>query len=184
VKSLSEEPDPTARGDRDATKGPTDEEVEAWVERERQRRHAWLEGPTEEEKRAWAARRRRLGVDVAEDRSCERPTDEEIELWVERERERRRAWLEGPTEEERRAWARRSSYRRTPGALPRDDYAKRAARRARRDSRLAAQGLGTVIMDWPFWAWSRLISLGREWEEEEELRLSAPNRRIPMDFDL
>ena len=31
-----------------------EDEVEAWAERERQRRQAWLAGPTEDEKRRWA----------------------------------------------------------------------------------------------------------------------------------
>ena len=42
--------------------GPTEDEVEAWAERERRRRQAWASGPTDAEKRAWArqVRRRRL----------------------------------------------------------------------------------------------------------------------------
>jgi hypothetical protein len=35
---------------------PTRDEVEAWAERERERRQRWAEGPTEEEKAAWARR--------------------------------------------------------------------------------------------------------------------------------
>lgn len=41
------------------TTGPTDDEVEAWAERERRRRQKWAEGPTEEEKMAWALREHR-----------------------------------------------------------------------------------------------------------------------------
>lgn len=41
---------------------PSDSEIEAWAERERQRRAAWLDGPTREQKLAWAEheRERRL----------------------------------------------------------------------------------------------------------------------------
>jgi hypothetical protein len=42
---------------------PSAAEVEAWAERERQRREGWLSGPTPEEREAWAQRERdrRLG---------------------------------------------------------------------------------------------------------------------------
>jgi hypothetical protein len=36
--------------------GPTDAEVEAWAERVRKRRQAWVDGPTEEEKHEWQRR--------------------------------------------------------------------------------------------------------------------------------
>jgi hypothetical protein len=50
---------PGGRPDRAAQfAGPTDEEVEAWAERERRRRAAWVEGPSDEEKELWAERRR------------------------------------------------------------------------------------------------------------------------------
>jgi hypothetical protein len=39
--------------------GVPEAEVNAWAERVRRRRQAWLEGPQEEEKRAWAARQSR-----------------------------------------------------------------------------------------------------------------------------
>jgi len=41
-----------------AAVGPTDAEVEAWAERERARRDAWLRGPTEAQKAEWAAAER------------------------------------------------------------------------------------------------------------------------------
>jgi hypothetical protein len=37
---------------------PSDEDIEAWAEGERQRRAAWLEGPTEDQKAAWAREQR------------------------------------------------------------------------------------------------------------------------------
>jgi hypothetical protein len=46
---------------------PTQEEVEAWAERVRKRRQAWVDGPTEEERHEWLRRERmrrlaRLGI--------------------------------------------------------------------------------------------------------------------------
>ncbi len=38
--------------------GPTDAEVDAWAEQERERREAWLQGPTEAQRSDWAARER------------------------------------------------------------------------------------------------------------------------------
>jgi hypothetical protein len=38
--------------------GPTDAEVEAWAQQERERREAWLRGPTPSQKSDWAARER------------------------------------------------------------------------------------------------------------------------------
>jgi hypothetical protein len=36
--------------------GPTDAEIEAWAERERVRREAWLRGPSQTQKAEWAVR--------------------------------------------------------------------------------------------------------------------------------
>lgn len=38
--------------------GPTDAEIEAWAQQERERREAWLRGPTQAQKSDWAARER------------------------------------------------------------------------------------------------------------------------------
>jgi len=38
--------------------GPTDAEVEAWAQQERERREAWLRGPTSAQRSDWAARER------------------------------------------------------------------------------------------------------------------------------
>jgi hypothetical protein len=85
---------------------PTDKEIEAWADREHQRRQAWLAGPTEEEKEAWSLRyRRRAALGLAESRLA--PSREDIDEWARREHQRRQAWLVGPTEEEKQDWARR-----------------------------------------------------------------------------
>ena len=39
---------------------PTDPEVDAWAEREKNRREAWLAGPSDAEKREWSRRQREL----------------------------------------------------------------------------------------------------------------------------
>jgi hypothetical protein len=36
--------------------GPTDAEIDAWAQQERERREAWLRGPTQAQKSDWAAR--------------------------------------------------------------------------------------------------------------------------------
>jgi len=46
----------TETGDPGDFPGPTDAEVEAWAERVRSRRQAWVDGPTEEEKHEWQRR--------------------------------------------------------------------------------------------------------------------------------
>lgn len=88
----------------------TPAEVEAWVERERRRRAAWLAGPSEEERIDWARRyRRRAALGLEESRLG--PSREELEAWAERERRRRAEWSEGPSEEEKRGWASRQRLR-------------------------------------------------------------------------
>ncbi len=87
--------------------GPTPEEIEAWAERERARRKAWLAGPADEEKRDWALRwRLRARIGLEESRLP--ASQQDVQRWAEREHQRRQAWLAGPTEEEKLAWARRA----------------------------------------------------------------------------
>ena len=45
-------------GDPGNMPGPTDADVEAWAERVRLRRQAWVDGPTDEEKHDWLRRER------------------------------------------------------------------------------------------------------------------------------
>jgi hypothetical protein len=60
--------DPTGKVDSGATReepealGPSQAEIDAWAERERQRRETWLKGPTEDERAEYArrVRQRRL----------------------------------------------------------------------------------------------------------------------------
>lgn len=90
---------------RNSSLPPTPEEIEAWAEREHQRRAAWLAGPSDEEKQEWARRyRRRAAFGFEESRLG--PTRQEIDQWAEREHKRREAWLAGPTSAEKQEWAR------------------------------------------------------------------------------
>lgn len=90
------------------------EEIEAWADRERGRRQAWLAGPTEEEKHEWARRyRRRASVGLEESRLG--PAPEEVDRWAEREHARRQAWLAGPDEQEKRQRARDLRFRSSRG---------------------------------------------------------------------
>jgi hypothetical protein len=73
MERTSEQPKTTGKGDAPggASRGetaqgpgpeisvePTQQEVEAWAERVRMRRQAWVDGPTEEEKHEWLRRER------------------------------------------------------------------------------------------------------------------------------
>jgi hypothetical protein len=54
-RSEANEPD-TATDPSVADVGPTDAEIDAWAQKERERREAWLHGPTQTQKSDWAAR--------------------------------------------------------------------------------------------------------------------------------
>lgn len=65
---MSKEPKESHSDKDDEYYGVPESEVNAWADRVRKRRRAWLDGPDEEEKRAWAARHRHRGTaDVADD---------------------------------------------------------------------------------------------------------------------
>jgi hypothetical protein len=153
--------------------GPTDEEVEEWAEREHKRRNAWLKGPTEQEKRDWARREQmRLEAKDQFGPPALEPTDEEVEDWADRERKRRRAWVDGPTEREKDDWERREcgpergySYRSAWTNRPERWDMEEAAADFWRRVELASKGSFSLLMDWPFQAWERLMDAGREAEE-------------------
>jgi hypothetical protein len=90
---------------RQRTLEPTQEETDAWADREHKRRAAWLTGPSDEEKHHWAQRYRRRAVFGLEE-SRLGPTRDEIDGWAAREHNRRQAWLAGPTDTEKQEWAR------------------------------------------------------------------------------
>jgi hypothetical protein len=108
------------------------------------------------------------------------PSDEEIDAWAERERERRRTWLEGPTPEERAAWARRERLRRMAelGPGPHASALARRGRRYGRETMLATEGAMSLFSRWSRRALAELVHAGLEWEEEVATK---PRRRIRLD---
>jgi hypothetical protein len=109
------------------------------------------------------------------------PSQEEVQAWVERERERRRAWVEGPSEADRAAWVRRERIRRLAGLGPE----ARASELARmglhygRETQLAAEGALSLLWSWSRRTFAQLARTGLEWEEE--ISRSPRRRRVSLD---
>jgi len=115
---------------------PTQEEIDAWAEREHTRRTAWLAGPSEDEKLAWSRRyrwRARLGLE--ESRLGPSPAD--VDRWAEAEHKRRAAWLTGPSETEKLARAQSQPSTTEAPAEQEDDAAWAANETQRRQAWLA-----------------------------------------------
>jgi hypothetical protein len=110
-------------------------------------------------------------------------SESDIKAWAERERERRRLWLEGPNEEEKQEWARSERRRRRRAAFePKDDYdedeieeGRRLADRWERDVALALAGVASRLVDSPYRLLGNLVREGREWEDKHR----GPRRRRP-----
>lgn len=111
------------------------------------------------------------------------PTQAEIDAWVEREKRRRQAWLNGPTTEERDDYARRLRQRRLSDAFDEGESriqdGVRMGVRYGRDTQLAAEGAMTLLYRWSRRTFGDLVRAGREWEEETSL----PNRRRRVSLD-
>jgi hypothetical protein len=111
------------------------------------------------------------------------PTQAEIDAWVERERQRRKAWLDGPSDDEREAYARRLRQRRLAEAF--DDSEARLADGVRqgmrlgREGQLAAEGAMALFYRFSRRTLAELILAGREWEEQTTL--PTRRRRVPLD---
>jgi hypothetical protein len=108
-------------------------------------------------------------------------TDDEINTWAERERERRRKWLEGPSEEEKREWA-RLERRRRRAAMEHEEEdegdiseGRRMADRWERDVALALAGVASRLIDSPYRMLGNLVREGREWEDKQR----SSRRRRP-----
>lgn len=113
------------------------------------------------------------------------PTRAEIDAWVERERQRRKAWLEGPSDDERETYARHLRQRRLAEAF--DDSEARLAdglrhgMRLGREGQLAAEGAMALFYRFSRRTLAELIHAGREWEEQTTL--PTRRRRVPLDDD-
>src|SRR6187402_2931712 len=119
---------------------------------------------------------------VADSPSLE-PSQAEIDAWVERERARRKAWLEGPSEEERADYASHLRRRRLAETFDEGELLiqerMRQGLRYSREAQLAAEGAMTLLYRWSRQTFAELIKAGREWEEETAL--PQARRRVSMD---
>ena len=111
------------------------------------------------------------------------PTQAEIDEWVEREKRRRQAWLDGPTSKERDEYARRLRQRRLSDAFDEGESrvqdGVRMGVRYGRETQLAAEGAMTLLYRWSRRTFAELVRAGRDWEEETSL----PNRRRRVSLD-
>lgn len=110
----------------------------------------------------------------------------DIEKWTEREKARRRAWLEGPTEDEKEEWAAAERRRRRYLRARDHDYddedlseGRRIADRWQREVGLALAGLAGRIIDSPYSLLGNLVREGRQFEEE--YFPPRRRRRVPRD---
>jgi len=121
--------------------------------------------------------------DMREDPVALEPTQAEIDAWVEREKRRRQAWLNGPTTDERDDYARRLRQRRLSDAFDEGESriqdGVRMGVRYGRETQLAAEGAMTLLYRWSRRTFGDLVRAGREWEEETSL----PNRRRRVSLD-
>lgn len=113
------------------------------------------------------------------------PTQAEIDAWVERERARRQAWLNGPSDEERAAYAHRLRQRRLVEAFDEGEArvadGLRRGMRYGREGQLAAEGALALFYRFSRRTLAEFIRAGREWEEETTL--PTRRRRVSLDDD-
>jgi hypothetical protein len=111
------------------------------------------------------------------------PTQAEIDAWVERERQRRQAWLAGPDDEERQAYAdrlrRRNLADRFGEGEERLSDSFRVGIRYSREAQLAAEGAVAMLYRFTRRTFAELVEAGRQWEEETSL--PPRRRRVPID---
>ena len=111
------------------------------------------------------------------------PTQAEIDAWIERERQRRQAWLAGPSDEEREAYAdhlrRRNLANRFGEGEERLNESLRVGVRYGRDAQLAAEGAMALLYRFTRRTFAELVEAGRQWEEETSL----PPRRRRVSID-
>jgi hypothetical protein len=114
------------------------------------------------------------------------PTDDELEDWAERERQRRQAWLNGPSPEEREAWAQRERMRRLSRLSDEDrdavmaEWARQMVRYPR-EMQLAAEGMVSLFYQWSRRQMADFVRAGREWEDQ--FGRTARRGRVRLDDD-
>jgi hypothetical protein len=114
------------------------------------------------------------------------PTEAELDDWAERERQRRKAWLEGPTAEERAEYAQRERMRRLSGLSDSDREAviaewTRQAVRYPREMQLAAEGMFSLFYQWSRRQMAEFVQAGRDWEEQ--FARTGRRGRVHLDDD-
>ncbi len=155
----------SARRDRPWGAGAvSDDDIEAWAERERMRRQHWLEGPSRWERLRWAESRSMRPRHPEDDPRAYGPSDEEIDQWAAEEKARRQRWVEGPSELERLRWADRESRRRRrrAEAAEWEDDDWDPGRRAMADADRAVEGLVSAILSVPYRTLGQLIEMGED----------------------
>jgi hypothetical protein len=114
-------------------------------------------------------------------------TDSDVAAWAERERQRRRKWIEGPTEREKRAWAQAEHRRRLreeheqlldteEDTDPDLEEGRRVADRLRNEGTLALLGAVNWLSKSPYRYLGHLLREGAEWEEEHRMPLRKRRR--------
>jgi hypothetical protein len=120
---------------------------------------------------------------AAEDTISTEPTQAEIDAWVERERQRRQAWLAGPSDDERDAYADHLRHRNLANRFgegeERLNESLRVGVRYGRDAQLAAEGAMALLYRFTRRTFAELVEAGRQWEEETSL----PPRRRRVSID-
>ena len=115
------------------------------------------------------------------------PTDQEVDAWAEREKNRREAWLAGPSEEEKREWSRRqrelNAVRELYGASdePDSELERELEQRLRRDAHLARAGILGLFLNLPYSVGAKLIRSGLD-AQYDYYTEPAFRRRMPPDF--
>ena len=113
------------------------------------------------------------------------PSQADIDAWVERERQRRQAWLAGPNDDEREAYAdrlrRHNLADRFGAGEERLNDSIRNGVRYGREAQLAAEGAVALIYRFTRKTFAELVEAGRQWEEETSL--PPRRRRVPIDDD-
>jgi len=110
----------------------------------------------------------------------------EVEQWADREKKRRKAWLDGPSEEEKQEWLERRSRRKEHDSSSEDEdieEGRRIAARWERDIGWAVTGLASRLMDSRYALLGNLVREGRE-AEDHYLASRRRRRRVFSDDDV
>ena len=114
-------------------------------------------------------------------------SDQEVEEWAEREKQRREAWLAGPSEAEKREWSLRQRHLKElrelhgTGDRPDPELERELERRLRREASLARAGILDLLLHWPPRLGAKLIRSGLD-AQYDYYTEPASGRRLPPDL--